>query len=179
MKLFFIYYLKMEENDNDNALIINSGSGKKSIGSYVDNICKQLIEKLVITIKAYDNNMNKLITIEQIIKRALNENHNKEDNDLKIKYEIGKDKDVPYIKCNININKDDIDNIKKLIGNKNNKRNNRPFTKSERQDKMEIDEFNNKNKIKKVEKKENKVKENKEINEINELCLQNIHEFFK
>ncbi len=164
------------DNDNDNVLIIKSGNGNKSIGSYVDNICKQLIEKLVITLKAYDNNMNKLITIEQIIKRALNENHNKEDNDLKIKYEIGKDKDVPYIKCNININKDDIGNLKKLIGNKSNKRNNRPFTKNERQDKMEIDELDNKNKIKKVDKKENK---NKEINEINELCLQNIHEFFK
>ena len=167
---------KENNNNNDDVVIIKSGNGNKSIGSYVDIICKQLIEKLSITIKAYDNNMNKLITIEQIIKRALNENNNKEDNDLKIKYEIGRDKDVPYIKCNININKDDIDNIKKLIGNKKNKRNNHPFSKSERQDNMEIEEINNKNKIKKVEKKE---KENEKINEINELCLQNINEFFK
>ena len=161
----------MEEKENE--IIIKSGNGNKSIGSYVDILCKELISKLEIAFKAYDNNMNKLITIEQIIKRALNKNNKSEENDEKIKYEIGKDKDVPYIKCNININKEDIDNLKGLIGNKKNKRNIHPFNKEEKDSKMEIDDLDNKNKKPKID------KQIKEEDKINDLCIQNIHEFFK
>ena len=139
----------MEEKE-ECSLIIKSGNGNKSIGVYVDKICKELIKNLFISIKAYDKNMNKLITIEQIIRRELDKNNEKELNDAKIKYEIGKEKKIPFIKCEIKINKEDIKNIEKLIGNKNNKRNNHPFSKNEGIENMEIDE-NNKNKKIKIE----------------------------
>ena len=104
--------------------LFKSGSGNKSIGSYVDIILKQLIEKLTVEIKAFDNNMNKLITIEQIIKRALDQIKDKDENIIsKINYEIGKEKEIPFIKCHIVINKEDIVYLKPLIGNKKNKRN--------------------------------------------------------
>ena len=80
----------MEEKE-ESSLIIKSGNGNKSIGEYVDKICKELIKNLFISIKAYDKNMNKLITIEQIIRRELDKNNEKELNDAKIKYEIGKE----------------------------------------------------------------------------------------
>ena len=159
----------MDEKENE--IIIKSGNGNKSIGSYVDIICKELITKLDITFKAYDNNMNKLITVEQIIKRALNKNGKNDDD--KIKYEIGKDKDIPYIKCNINIDKEDIDNLKGLIGNKKNKRNKHIFNKEENNNEMEIDDLNNTNKKPKLE------KQIKEEDKINDLCIKNIQEFFK
>ena len=159
----------MDEKENE--IIIKSGNGNKSIGSYVDIICKELITKLDITFKAYDNNMNKLITVEQIIKRALNKNGKNDDD--KIKYEIGKDKDIPYIKCNINIDKEDIDNLKGLIGNKKNKRNKHIFNKEENNNEMEIYDLNNTNKKPKLE------KQIKEEDKINDLCIKNIQEFFK
>ena len=162
----------MEEKE-ESSLIIKSGNGNKSIGEYVDKICKELIKNLFITIKAYDKNMNKLITIEQIIRRELDKNNEKELNDAKIKYEIGKEKKIPFIKCEIKINKEDIKNIEKLIGNKNNKRNNHPFSKNEGIENMEIDE-NNKNKKIKIEDKD----EEKEEDKINNLCIENIHDFF-
>ena len=160
----------MEEEKPD--IIINSGSGNKSIGTYVDKICQELVKNLIVSFKSYDKNMNKLITIEQIIRRALDNNNEKEENDSKIKYEIGKEKNIPFIKCTININKDDIKNLEKLIGNKSNKRNIHPFKKEEKDNKMEIDNnINNKNKKIKIEEKEEEEK-------INNLCIQNIHDFF-
>ena len=162
----------MEEKE-ESSLIIKSGNVNKSIGEYVDKICKELIKNLFILIKAYDKNMNKLITIEQIIRRELDKNNEKELNDAKIKYEIGKEKKIPFIKCEIKINKEDIKNIEKLIGNKNNKRNNHPFSKNEGIENMEIDE-NNKNKKIKIEDKD----EEKEEDKINNLCIENIHDFF-
>ena len=162
----------MEEKE-ESSLIIKSGNGNKSIGEYVDKICKELIKNLFISTKAYDKNMNKLITIEQIIRRELDKNNEKELNDAKIKYEIGKEKKIPFIKCEIKINKEDIKNIEKLIGNKNNKRNNHPFSKNEGIENMEIDE-NNKNKKNKIEDKD----EEKEEDKINNLCIENIHDFF-
>ena len=160
----------MEEEKPD--IIINSGSGNKSIGTYVDKICQELVKNLIVSFKSYDKNMNKLITIEQIIRRALDNNNEKEENDSKIKYEIGKEKNIPFIKCTININKDDIKNLEKLIGNKSNKRNIHPFKKEEKDNKKEIDNnLNNKNKKIKIEEKEEEEK-------INNLCIQNIHDFF-
>ena len=160
----------MEEEKPD--IIINSGSGNKSIGTYVDKICQELVKNLIVSFKSYDKNMNKLITIEQIIRRALDNNNEKEENDSKIKYEIGKEKNIPFIKCTININKDDIKNLEKLIGNKSNKRNIHPFKKEEKDNKMEIDNnINNKNKKIKIEEKEEEEK-------LNNLCIQNIHDFF-
>ena len=162
----------MEEKE-ESSLIIKSGNGNKSIGEYVDKICKELIKNLFISIKAYDKNMNKLITIEQIIRRELDKNNEKELNDAKIKYEIGKEKKIPFIKCEIKINKEDIKNIEKLIGNKNNKRNSHPFSKNEGIENMEIDD-NNKNKKIKIDDKD----EEKEEDKINNLCIENIHDFF-
>ena len=162
----------MEEEKPD--IIINSGSGNKSIGTYVDKICQELVKNLIVSFKSYDKNMNKLITIEQIIRRALDNNNEKEENDSKIKYEIGKEKNIPFIKCTININKDDIKNLEKLIGNKSNKRNIHPFKKEEKDNKMEIDKnINNKNKKIKIEQKEKEEEE-----KLNNLCIQNIHDFF-
>ena len=163
----------MEEKET--TIIIHSGSGNKSIGTYIDKICQELINNLSASFKSYDKNMNKLITIEQIIRRALDNNNEKEENDSKIKYEIGKEKNIPFIKCTININKDDIKNLEKLIGNKSNKRNTHPFTKEIKDNKMEIDNNNTNNKNKKT-KLENKEKEEEE--KINNLCIQNIHDFF-
>ena len=165
----------MESKEN-NIIIIKSGNGNKSIRAYVDYICDKLIEKLEIEIIAYDNNMNKLITIEQIIKRALIQNKDKErdDYDSKINYEIGKDNNIPFIKCFFKINKDDKSILKNLIGNKMNKRNSHPFSKDENKDKMEIEEKNN-NKYNK-QKLENNLKEE---DKINDLCIKNIQEFFK
>ena len=162
----------MEEEKPD--IIINSGSANKSIGTYVDKLCQELVKNLIVSFKSYDKNMNKLITIEQIIRRALDNNNEKEENDSKIKYEIGKEKNIPFIKCTININKDDIKNLEKLIGNKSNKRNIHPFKKEEKDNKMEIDNnINNKNKKIKIEEKEKEEEE-----KINNLCIQNIHDFF-
>ena len=162
----------MEEEKKD--IIINSGSGNKSIGVYVDKICQELINNLTVSIKSYDKNMNKLVTIEQIIRRALDNNNENEANDSKINYQIGKEEKIPFIKCTININKDDIKNLEKLIGNKSNKRNIHPFKKEEKDNKMEIDNnINNKNKKIKIEEKEKEEEE-----KINNLCIQNIHDFF-
>ena len=163
----------MEEKES--TIIIHSGSGNKSIGTYIDKICQELINNLSASFKSYDKNMNKLITIEQIIRRALDNNNEKENNDSKINYEIGKEENIPFIKCTININKDDIKNLEKLIGNKSNKRNRHPFTKNEISEKMEIDDdIKNKNKKKKIEKNN----EEEEKDKINDLCIQNIHDFF-
>ena len=163
----------MEEKET--TIIIHSGSGNKSIGTYIDKICQELINNLSASFKSYDKNMNKLITIEQIIRRALDNNNEKENNDSKINYEIGKEENIPFIKCTININKDDIKNLEKLIGNKSNKRNRHPFTKNEISEKMEIDDdIKNKNKKKKTEKNN----EEEEQDKINDLCIQNIHDFF-
>ena len=163
----------MEEKET--IIIIHSGSGNKSIGTYIDKICQELINNLTASFKSYDKNMNKLITIEQIIRRALDNNNEKENNDSKINYEIGKEENIPFIKCTININKDDIKNLEKLIGNKSNKRNTHPFTKNEISEKMEIDvDIKDKNKKKKTEKNN----EEEEQDKINDLCIQNIHDFF-
>ena len=163
----------MEEKET--TIIIHSGSGNKSIGTYIDKICQELINNLSASFKSYDKNMNKLITIEQIIRRALDNNNEKENNDSKINYEIGKEENIPFIKCTININKDDIKNLEKLIGNKSNKRNRHPFTKNEISEKMEIDDdIKNKNKKKKTEKNNKEEEKDK----INDLCIQNIHDFF-
>ena len=163
----------MEEKET--TIIIHSGSGNKSIGTYIDKICQELINNLNASFKSYDKNMNKLITIEQIIRRALDNNNEKENNDSKINYEIGKEENIPFIKCTININKDDIKNLEKLIGNKSNKRNRHPFTKNEISEKMEIDDdIKNRHKKKKIEKNN----EEEEKDKINDLCIQNIHDFF-
>ena len=147
----------------DNIIKISSRTGE--IGKNVDKICSVLIKQLNATFIAYDNNMNKLITIEQIIKRALKENNN-EFIDNKILYEIGKEKGKNYIKCTIKIDKNEINNIQKLIGKSDKKRNCQPF---KNENKMEIENDKEKN---------NENKTNKETT-INDLCIMNIKEFFE
>ena len=93
---------------------IKSGNKNKSIGGYIDKIINYIIINKKIVIKAYENNMNKLITIVEIIK-------NKEKNG-KYNYNIGKENNKVFIQCEIIIENDN--NIKELIGNRKNKRNN-------------------------------------------------------
>ena len=163
----------MEEEETN--IIIHSGSGNKSIGTYVDKICQELINNLNVSFKSFDKNMNKLITVEQIIRRALDNNNEKDKNDSKINYEIGKEGKIPYIKCTININKDDLKNLEKLIGNKSNKRNRHPFSEIVKTENIDTDcEINSKNKKKKVINNNEKEEEDK----INDFCIQNIHDFF-
>jgi len=93
---------------------IKSGNKSKSIGGYIDKIINYIIINKKIVIKAYENNMNKLITIVEIIK-------NKEKN-IKYNYNIGKENNKVFIQCEIIIENDN--NIKELLGNRKNKRNN-------------------------------------------------------
>ncbi len=93
---------------------IKSGNKNKSIGGYIDKIINYIIINKKIVIKAYENNMNKLITIVEIMK-------NKEKNG-KFNYNIGKENNKVFIQCEIIIENDN--NIKELLGNRKNKRNN-------------------------------------------------------
>ena len=93
---------------------IKSGNKNKSIGGYIDKIINYIIINKKIVIKAYENNMNKLITIVEIIK-------NKEKNG-KFNYNIGKENNKVFIQCEIIIENDN--KIKELLGNRKNKRNN-------------------------------------------------------
>ena len=93
---------------------IKSGNKNKSIGGYIDKIINYIIINKKIIIKAYENNMNKLITIVEIIK-------NKEKNG-QFNYNIGKENNKVFIQCEIIIENDN--NIKELLGNRKNKRNN-------------------------------------------------------
>ena len=93
---------------------IKSGNKNKSIGVYIDKIINYIIINKKIIIKAYENNMNKLITIVEIIK-------NKEKNG-QFNYNIGKENNKVFIQCEIIIENDN--NIKELLGNRKNKRNN-------------------------------------------------------
>ena len=160
-------------------IIIKSGNKNKSINSYIDLICLKLVNDFTVSIKAYDNNMNKLITLEQIIKRAINPDGK---NNTEINYNIGSEiierKKIPFIKCKIKINEKDVEKIKILIGNKSNKRKSNMVEKNKNDEKMEEDndkyiKYKNKNKKQKTE----ELKE--QNNSINELCIQNINQFFK
>ena len=162
-----------------NEIIIKSGNGNKSINSYIDQISTKLINDLTVTIKAYDNNMNKLITLEQIIKRGVNSDNKK---NIAINYHIGNEvideKKIPYIRCEIKITKKDVEKIKILIGNKNNKRKSNIVEKSKDEEDMDDDngdkkKYTNKNKRQKIEELK------QENNSINDLCIQNINQFFK
>lgn len=78
---------KLTNNEIDNIqnkieINVKSGSKNKSINNYVKKICKKILEKSsLIELNAYgklfilkkDNNINKLITILEIIKRSLPE----------------------------------------------------------------------------------------------------------
>lgn len=111
------------KGEQDTYIIIKSGNNNKSIGSYVNRVCTSLINQGKAELKAYGNNMNKLITIEEIIKRGLQEK-------AKIEFKIGKDKminsnSLEFISVIIEIDKKNNDIVKmlgELTNNKNNKR---------------------------------------------------------
>lgn len=111
------------KEEQDTYIIIKSGNNNKSIGSYVNRVCTNLINEGKAKLKAYGNNMNKLITIEEIIKRGLQEK-------AKIEFKIGKDKminsnSLEFISVIIEIDKKNNDIVKmlgELTNNKNNKR---------------------------------------------------------
>jgi hypothetical protein len=142
----------MEGDINQNAIIINSGNNNKSIGSYIDIICNKIIIDNKICIKAYGNNMNKLITIVEILKRETN-------NKIQIKYSIGKEDKLEYIQSEIICDYNNINDIKNLIGKKKeNKRN-----------------LNIQNTNKTIIKEKDTNTEEKKIDEI---CINNINNLF-
>lgn len=142
----------MEGDFNQNAIIINSGNNNKSIGSYIDIICNKIISDNKISIKAYGNNMNKLITIVEILKRGTN-------NKIQIKYSIGKEDKVEYIQSEIICDYNNINEIKNLIGKKKeNKRN------------LNIQNINKTI----IKEKDNNIEEKK----IDEICINNINNLF-
>ena len=103
--------------------IIKNGNNNRSIGSYIEHISQILIDKGKILLKAFGNNMNKLITIEEIIKRGV-------DNKIQITLSIGKskinNKDTEYISANRTVDNKDkeiVDKLNLLKQNKLNKRN--------------------------------------------------------
>ena len=103
--------------------IIKNGNNNRSIGSYIEHISQILIDKGKILLKAFGNNMNKLITIEEIIKRGV-------DNKIQITLSIAKskinNKDTEYISANLTVDNKDkeiVDKLKLLKQNKLNKRN--------------------------------------------------------
>ena len=102
---------------------IKNGNNNRSIGSYIEHISQILIDKGKILLKAFGNNMNKLITIEEIIKRGV-------DNKIQITLSIGKskinNKDTEYISANLTVDNKDkeiVDKLNLLKQNKLNKRN--------------------------------------------------------
>ena len=93
-------------------IIINNGNKNKSHFQYVNKVTNALIANNGNTfLKAYSNNMNKLITIVEIIKRHVN-------NSCSITYSIGKDnfknKLTEYIQAHINVDINNGDNITQL-----------------------------------------------------------------
>ena len=107
----------------EDEFIIKNGNNNRSIGSYIEHISQVLINKGKILLKAFGNNMNKLITIEEIIKRGV-------DNKIQITLSIGKskinNKDTEYISANLAIDNKDkeiVDKLNVLKNNKSNKRN--------------------------------------------------------
>lgn len=106
----------------EDEFIIKNGNNNRSIGSYIEHISQVLINKGKILLKAFGNNMNKLITIEEIIKRGV-------DNKIQITLSIGKskinNKDTEYISANLAIDNKDKEIVDKLNVLKNNKANKR------------------------------------------------------
>ena len=102
--------------------IIKNGNNNRSIGSYIEHISQILIDKGKILLKAFGNNMNKLITIEEIIKRGV-------DNKIQITLSIGKskinNKDTEYISSNLTLDNKDKEIVNKLNLLKQNKLNTR------------------------------------------------------
>lgn len=106
----------------EDEFIIKNGNNNRSIGSYIEHISQVLINKGKILLKAFGNNMNKLITIEEIIKRGV-------DNKIQITLSIGKskinNKDTEYISAKLAIDNKDKEIVDKLNVLKNNKANKR------------------------------------------------------
>ena len=93
-------------------IIINNGNKNKSHFQYVNKVTNALIANNGnALLKAYSNNMNKLITIVEIIKRHIN-------NSINITYSIGKDnfknKLTEYIQAHISVDINNGDNIAQL-----------------------------------------------------------------
>ena len=97
-------------------IIINNGNKNKSHFQYVNKVTNTLITNNGnALLKAYSNNMNKLITIVEIIKRHIN-------NSCNITYSISKDnfknKLTEYIQAHISVdinNGDSITQLKQML----------------------------------------------------------------
>lgn len=97
-----------------NFILVKSGNQQNSINNIVNKVAKVLEENEECVVKAFGNNMNKLVSVVEIIKNELGEIENK--------YSIGKENDIEYIQCRIkasNINKE---KLKGLIKEKAKKR---------------------------------------------------------
>ena len=146
----------MEDNIINEKIIICSGNNNKSIGSYIDIISNKIISDKKVCIKAFGNNMNKLITIVEILKRA--------NDKIKVKYNIGKEKNIEYIQSEIIYDNDKISCIKNLIGKKKeNKRKIYLYNIN----KMDIED----------KKKEQEKNQNSEIDK-DLICINNINNIF-
>ena len=146
----------MEDNIINEKIIVCSGNNNKSIGSYIDIISNKIINNKKIYIQAFGNNMNKLITIVEILKRA--------NDKIKVKYNIGKEKDIEYIQSVIISDNDNISGIKDLIGKKKeNKRKIYLYNIN----KMDIED----------KKKEQEKNQNSEIDK-DLICINNINNIF-
>ena len=146
----------MEDNIINEKIIICSGNNNKSIGSYIDLISNKIISNKKVCIQAFGNNMNKLITIVEILKRA--------NDKIKVKYNIGKEKDIEYIQSVIISDNDNISGIKDLIGKK--KENKRKIY-SPNLNKMDMETKN----------KEQDKNQNSEIDK-DIICINNINNIF-
>lgn len=143
------------EKREDNIIIIKSGNNNKSIYAYLNKVCLCLKNSSSkVHLKAYENNMNKLVTLVEILKRNLNQL-------IKVEYKIGLEEEKNFIECYLEI-----------------------ILKSEKVNKMldEIMNYNKENKRKNIPENMMKIEEKKEEKEegknIEDLCFENINEFF-
>jgi hypothetical protein len=108
----YILYMENGNKGDKGIIIINNGNKNKSHFQYVNKVTNALIANNGnALLKAYSNNMNKLITIVEIIKRQIN-------NSCNITYSIGKDnfknKLTEYIQAHISVDINNGDNIAQL-----------------------------------------------------------------
>ena len=121
-------------------IIINNGNKNKSHFQYVNKVTNALIANNGhALLKAYSNNMNKLITIVEIIKRHIN-------NSINITYSIGKDnfknKLTEYIQAYINVdinNGDNITQLKQILSYEKSSQMNNICVNTKEEDDNEID----------------------------------------
>lgn len=150
----------MEKINTERLFMIKNGNNSKSIFHFVNSICKEFLnsssDNFSVQLKAYENNMNKLITIVEILKRHLKES-------ISVRYQIGLEGKKNYIQSFLSLPHQN-EFVKKTLNdlvqqNNNSKRNPLPNNI------MKIDDDVNHN-------------ENKDKITTQDLCFENVNEFF-